>query len=82
MPDKFWKYAKYANFAMSFGVTMVVSLLLGYYGGNWLDCKYGTSPLFLIIGLLGGTALAFYSMVKELMALDKNHDSKNKQKDE
>lgn len=72
MSKEIWKYAKYANFALSFGTTMLVSIFLGYYGGNWLDKKFGTSPIFLVIGLLLGTGLAFYSMIKELQALEGN----------
>lgn len=82
MPKDYWKYAKYANFAMSFGVTMAMSLFLGYYGGSWLDNKFGTSPIFLVMGILAGTGLAFYSMLKELMALERMNDPEGNRKDE
>lgn len=78
----YWKYAKYINFALSFGTTMAVSLLLGFFGGRWLDRKLGTEPVFLVIGILAGTALAFYSMIKELQALEKTGGPKDSHKDE
>ncbi|HHW07089.1 MAG TPA: AtpZ/AtpI family protein [Clostridia bacterium] len=78
----YWRYAKYANFAVSFGVTMAASLFLGFYGGRWLDRKLGTEPLCLVLGLLGGAAMAFYSMLKELQALDKFNPPKDARKDD
>ena len=70
-PRDYLKYAKYVNFAVSFGVTMAACLLLGFFGGRWLDRKLGTAPVFLVLGLLAGTAMAFYSMLKELQALNR-----------
>jgi len=63
-------YARYINFAFSFGVTMVLSLLLGFYGGRWLDQKLGTEPLFLVAGLLLGVFVSFTSLLAELKVLE------------
>lgn len=82
MSRDYWKYAKYANFAMSFGITMALSLFLGYFGGSWLDRKFGTGPLFLVVGLVAGAGLAFYSMLKELQALERMNRPKDERKDE
>lgn len=78
----YWKYAKYINFALSFGTTMAVSLLLGFFGGRWLDRKFGTEPVFLIVGILAGTAMAFYSLIKEIQALEMTGGPKDPRKDE
>jgi len=46
------------------------SILLGILGGLWLDGELGTKPLFLIIGLVLGLAVAAfgaYWRVKPLM---------------
>ncbi|HZG71104.1 MAG TPA: AtpZ/AtpI family protein [Chondromyces sp.] len=40
------------------------SILIGIFGGRWLDGKWGTEPLFLIIGLLLGMATGIYSMLR------------------
>lgn len=61
---------------------MAASLLLGFFGGRWLDRKFGTEPVFLVVGILTGTALAFYSMLKELQVLEKTGGSKDSRKDE
>jgi F0F1-type ATP synthase assembly protein I len=42
---------------------LVGSLLIGIFAGRWLDQKWGTEPIFLIIGLLVGLAAGTYSML-------------------
>lgn len=83
MGKDYWKYAKYANFALSFGVTMAISLFFGYYAGNQLDKKLGTEPWFLVLGILIGTALAFYSLFKEIQVLERmgKKSEKNRRKE-
>ena len=46
------------------GVGFVVagSIILGVIGGRWLDTKFGSEPLWLIVGLLLGIVVAFYSV--------------------
>lgn len=38
--------------ALQFGSTVIGALLVGLVGGGWLDRRLGTSPLFLLIGLV------------------------------
>lgn len=42
---------------------LVGSILIGIFAGRWLDHKWGTEPIFLIIGLLTGLAAGTYSMI-------------------
>ncbi|WP_258358842.1 AtpZ/AtpI family protein [Moorella sulfitireducens] len=67
----YWDYARYANMAFSFGVTMTAAILLGLYGGLWLDRRWGTSPLFLLLGVFLGIGVAFRSILSELRVLEK-----------
>ncbi|MCM3567209.1 AtpZ/AtpI family protein [Neobacillus mesonae] len=39
------------------------SVLIGVFGGKWLDQYWGTEPVFLIIGLFVGLGAGIYSMV-------------------
>jgi len=77
-------YARYGNFAVSFGVTLVVSLLLGFWGGSWLDNRFGTSPVFLIVGILLGVFVSFKSLLTELQVLINTEDltQENDEKDD
>jgi len=65
-----WNLLRYLNFALSFGITMIASLLIGYYGGSWLDRKFGTSPFLMLAGVLVGVATSFYALLQELKILD------------
>jgi F0F1-type ATP synthase assembly protein I len=65
--------------AFSFGVTMIAGTLLGLYAGTWLDRRLGTSPLFLVAGVLLGAGAGFRSILSELHVLggkarEKNND--------
>lgn len=55
------------------GLQFAVALILFALGGDWLDDRFGTGPLFLLLGVFGGGAAAFYSMYRKLMA---PHDKK------
>ena len=63
------KYARYINLALSFGISMILILLLGIFGGDWLDRRLGTSPLFLLLGIFLGVGAGFYNLWSELSKL-------------
>lgn len=46
-----------------------ISVLLGILGGLWLDNKFNTKPLFVIIGLILGITVAFYGVYQMLLPL-------------
>ncbi len=49
-----------------------VCIVLGVLGGLWLDSKYGTKPLWLIVGLVLGIVVAVYGVYQMLQPLIKN----------
>ena len=49
-----------------------ISILLGVLGGLWLDNKFDTKPIFIIIGLILGLIVAFYGVYRILSPLLKN----------
>ncbi len=63
------------------GFFIAISILVGVLGGNWLDQKLGTSPLFLIAGLILGLAVAVYGtwgMIKPILQDYNKKDKDNK----
>lgn len=38
----------------SIGLNWAVSILVGVYGGRWLDGHFRTQPLFTIVGIILG----------------------------
>lgn len=56
-----------------------ISILLGILGGLWLDNRFATKPLFVIIGLILGITVAFYGVYQMLLPLirDKQNGEDN-----
>ena len=52
---------------LTFGWYFAASLGIGTVGGIFLDRWLGTKPWFLIAGILLGTVVGFYGMMKMLM---------------
>ena len=53
-------FAKYMNV----GYYLAVPLIVGVFGGNWLDHRFDTKPIFTIVLLLIGSIAAFYNLYK------------------
>jgi F0F1-type ATP synthase assembly protein I len=46
-----------------------ISIVGGVFGGLWLDGKFGTSPILVILGLIFGLVVAFYGVYRMLLPL-------------
>lgn len=49
-----------------------ISILGGVVGGLWLDNKFGTKPILVILGLIFGLIVAFYGVYRMLLPLIRN----------
>ncbi len=47
---------------MGLGLTLALSVLLFLGVGAWLDSKFGTGPILLILGAFVGAGSGFYSL--------------------
>lgn len=76
------RYAKAAGseFA-SLGIAMGVSIALLAVGGNWLDNRLGTAPLFVLLGVFAGFAGGCYSMFGRLAAQRKRAGAREKHRE-
>jgi F0F1-type ATP synthase assembly protein I len=50
--------------ASQLGFVVGAAVLLGYLAGSFLDARFGTSPVFLVLGILIGVASGFYSVAQ------------------
>jgi ATP synthase protein I len=50
------------------GLQFVIAILLCLYAGMWLDRKLGTSPWFVVGGIVVGASAGFFVMYRVLMA--------------
>lgn len=59
--------AEYAGAGLQLALTLVVFMFLGL----WLDKRLGSSPWFLIIGVVIGAVGGFYSLYRRLMTANR-----------
>ncbi|PCI34137.1 MAG: hypothetical protein COB53_11950 [Elusimicrobia bacterium] len=50
--------------AFTGGLELAVSLCLGVYGGQALDAKFTTKPLFLLLGVAAGFSVGLYLLIR------------------
>jgi F0F1-type ATP synthase assembly protein I len=60
---------KYLRFA-GVGVQYALTILVFTFGGIWLDNKFETTPLFLVVGLLIAFVGATWSLVQQVSSAD------------
>ncbi len=54
------------------GLEIVLAVLVGFLGGQWLDRKLGTAPWFQWIGLAVGIGAAIKALVRVTRAYKKS----------
>jgi F0F1-type ATP synthase assembly protein I len=55
--------------ASQFGITLAVSVVLGYFAGHWLDDRLGTNFIFTLAGVLLGLVAASVNTVRLYRAM-------------
>ncbi len=50
--------------AISIGIELVVSVIIGLVAGAWLDRRFATGPWLTLVGIIVGSAAGFRSLIK------------------
>ena len=66
--------AKAISMISQIGITMIVCIFVGVWGGNWLDEHLGTHGICLIVCILVSIAAGFVNVYKLLMKGNKKQD--------
>jgi F0F1-type ATP synthase assembly protein I len=61
--------------ASQFGITLAVSVVLGYLAGHWLDERLNTGIIFTLIGVLLGLVASATNTVRLYRALLRKSES-------
>jgi len=56
------------------GAQFTVTLLVGLYGGQWLDRRFATAPVFLYLGVAVGAIGGMTALYRQLMRVTRDEE--------
>ncbi len=65
---------------LTIGIQLAITILIFVLGGNWLDNRYQTSPVFLALCTIAGMVIGFYHLMKQLAHVDSKEEKKSEEK--
>lgn len=60
------------------GIQLAAALIGGLYGGQWLDRRYGTAPVFLYLGVAVGALGGMTALYRQLMRATRDEEEARK----
>lgn len=72
----YFEYAKYGSIGISWVLTTSIYFYLGFKGGTYLDARFNSAPIFLLLGLLGGMALSLKTLIGNILEIIGSKGSK------
>ena len=63
----------------SIGIEIVLAVLLGFFGGRWLDGRFGTEPWLQIFGFLAGLGAAVKAVVRATKQMNKIAEAESRE---
>jgi ATP synthase protein I len=72
-PDakKMWRVAGTTG---AVGIEIVLAVLVGYLGGQWLDHRFGTGPWLKWVGLVAGVGAAIKALMRVVRQYNRSLD--------
>ena len=56
------------------GLQFAAGIILFLFAGKWIDSRFGTAPIGVILGVFVGAAASFYNVYRQLAAAQKKDD--------
>ena len=56
------------------GLQFAAGVILFLFAGKWIDSRFGTAPIGVILGVFVGAAASFYNVYRQLAAAQKKDD--------
>ena len=69
-----------AGAAAGMGLTFAISVVVFLLAGQWMDRKFGTEPLFLMVFVFVGAGASFYSIYRKLTAQQRLEDEQRRKR--
>jgi ATP synthase protein I len=60
------------------GFQFAAALLAGVFGGQWLDRRIGTAPVFLYVGVVVGAVGGMTVLYRQLMRITRDEEEARK----
>lgn len=60
------------------GVQFAAALIGGLYGGQWIDRRFGSAPVFLYVGVAAGAIGGFTALYRQLMRITREDEEARK----
>lgn len=67
-------YRAYATYG-TVGMQLVLCLVVGLFGGQWLDGKAGTKPVLAVVGTIIGVVAGFRSLYVAAMQMQREAEA-------
>jgi F0F1-type ATP synthase assembly protein I len=64
MPENQYKWMRSAGQAASIGFVLVISIIIGYFFGSWLDRVFGTTPWLMLVFTIMGIVAGFIEVIR------------------
>ncbi len=65
---------QFINLSLYLGAVVVISIGASYWLGRFLDERLGQDYVFTIVGLIAGSGIAFYVILRRLMDIGRGKD--------
>lgn len=59
-------YAQASEY-LGLGFQFAATILFFLFVGHWLDGRFGTDPVLLVVGVFGGAAVGFIALYRDLV---------------
>ena len=61
------------RFALNFGIILVISMVIMFKVGAWIDAKLGTRGIFTLIFVIMGIVSGFRVLMSNIEAIDRHN---------
>ena len=65
--------SQYIGLALNFGIVLVISMVIMFKVGAWIDAKLGTRGIFTLIFVIMGIVSGFRVLMSNIEAIDRHN---------
>lgn len=65
--------SQYIGLALNFGIILVISMVIMFNVGAWIDAKLGTRGIFTLIFVIMGIVSGFRVLMSNIEAIDRHN---------